>query len=330
MPKTFGQKLKLLTLAKILQEQTDEEHPMTLAEMQAQLALSGIASERKSLYDDLTELELFGMDIIRVKGKHTGYFLGSREFELPELRLLVDAVQSSRFLTSKKSAALIKKLQTLTSVHQAKALTRQVTVAGRIKTMNESIYLNVDALSGAMEADRAVSFLYFEWDGAGRKVLKRNGGRYVVSPYLLHWDDENYYLIGVEEESGAIRHFRVDKMQSLRQLETARFGKDVFRDLDAAAYEKKTFGMFGGREESVTLWFHESLAGVFFDRFGSGLVTRRRDGGYETTLLVLVSPPFLSWIMGFGDRVRVLAPDSVREEILDLAKKVLIANGGAL
>ena len=328
MPRSYGQKLKLLTLAKILQEQTDEDHPMTVAQMQEQLALAGINAERKSLYDDLAELEYFGMDIVRIKEKHTGYYLGARDFELPELRLLVDAVQSSRFLTSKKSAALIKKLQTLTSVHLAKNLTRQVTVAGRIKTMNESIYLNVDALSCAMDADRAVSFQYFEWDGAGRKVLRRNGERYLVSPYLLHWDDENYYLIGVERESGSIRHFRVDKMQSIRQTQDRRFGKEVFRDLDPAAYEKKTFGMFGGREENVTLWFRESLAGVFFDRFGTNLVTRKREDGYETTLPVMVSPPFFGWLMSFGDRVRIVSPESVKNELTDLAKQVLDANGG--
>lgn len=328
MPKSRGQKLKLLTLAKILSEQTDEEHPMTLSEMQEQLALSGIASERKSLYSDLEELQLYGMDVVRVKGKHTGYFLGERDFELPELRLLVDAVQSSRFLTSKKSAALIRKLQTLTSIHQAKSLSRQVSVAGRIKTMNESIYLIVDALSNAMDEDRAVSFLYFEWNSAGQKALKRGGERYVVSPYLLHWDDENYYLIGVERESGAIRHFRVDKMQSIRQLAEKRFGKDVFRGLDPAAYEKKTFGMFGGREESVTLWCRDKLAGVFFDRFGSNLVTRKREDGFETTLQVLVSPPFLAWLMGFGDGVKVLAPESVKQELVALAKQVIKANGG--
>ncbi|MBP5289093.1 MAG: WYL domain-containing protein, partial [Clostridia bacterium] len=291
MPRTFGQKLKLLTLAKLLSERTDEDHPMTLAQMRTHLARAGINAERKSLYSDLEELQLFGMDIVRVKGKHTGYFLGERDFELPELRLLVDAVQSSRFLTSKKSAELIRKLQTLTSVHQAKSLSRQVTVAGRIKTMNESIYLNVDALSSAMDQDRAVSFLYFEWNSAGKKVPRRDGGRYVVSPYLLHWDNENYYLIGVEENSGAIRHFRVDKMQSIRQTDRERFGKEAFRDLDAAAYEKKTFGMFGGREESVTLFVREELAGVFFDRFGK-LVTRKRDGGFETTVRVMISPPF--------------------------------------
>ncbi len=328
MPRAFGQKAKLLTLAKLLTEQTDEDHPMTLAEMQTHLAAAGIRSERKSLYSDLEELQLFGLDIVRVKGKHTGYFLGERDFELPELRLLVDAVQSSRFLTSRKSAELIRKLQTLTSTHLAKTLSRQVAVAGRIKTMNESIYLTVDALSTAIEQDRAVSFQYFEWNSAGEKVLRRGGERYVASPYLLHWDDENYYLIAVEEASREIRHFRVDKMQGIRQTERSRFGKEIFRDLDPAAYEKKTFGMFGGREERVTLWCREELAGVFFDRFGSNLVTRKREGGFETTLPVMVSPPFLAWLMGFGDKVRVIEPESVRLELVEKAREVLRANGG--
>lgn len=327
MPRTRGQKLKMLELARLLQERTDEEHPLTLSEIIRALDAAGIAAERKSLYSDLEELQNFGLDVIRVKGKQTGYYLGERDFQLPELRLLVDAVQSSRFLTRKKSEELIRKLQRLTSTHQAKSLMREVSVAGRIKTMNESIYITVDELSGAMEDDRMVSFQYFERNSAGERILRRNGRRYRVSPYLLHWDSENYYLVAVDEESGGIRHFRVDKMQNVIREEDARKGQEAVQNLDPAAYEKKLFGMFGGREESVTLRCAEDLAGVFFDRFGDSLVTRRYDGFFETTLHVQISPVFLSWLMTFGERVKILEPESVRQNYIDLARQCLKANG---
>ena len=326
MPRSGGQKMKLITLARILWEETDEDHPMTLAEVIRRLEAQGIPAERKSLYDDLEELSLFGLDVVRIKAKNTGYYLGDRLFELPELRLLVDAVQSSRFLSHRKSETLIRKLQKLASNHQALHLARQVTVAGRVKSMNESVYRNVDALSTAVENDRAVSFLYMEWTSSGAKTPRRGGARYRVAPYLLHWDNENYYLIGVEEESGAIRHFRVDKMQNILQEEDRRWGAEVFRNVDPADYEKKAFDMFGGKDESVDLWVREDLAGVFFDRFGK-LVTRKSEGGFETTVRVMVSPPFLSWLMGFGKGVRVLGPESVKQEILSMARDVLAANG---
>lgn len=322
MPKHSRQKQKILYLARFLLEETDEEHPATMGDIIASLERQGIRAERKSIYADLEELRTFGLDIIRTRSKTTGYFVGDRTFQLPEVRLLVDAVQSSRFLTRRKSEELISKLQTLLSRGEAKSLSRTVFVAGRIKTMNESIYNNVDAISRAIEEKKKVSFGYFEWDEKGEKRLRRNGERYVVSPYFLVWDDENYYLVAHEEKSGEKRHFRVDKMMQIRVMEEARGGEELFCSVDPAHYEKKTFGMFGGKEERVTLRCDKSVAGVFFDRFGT-LVTRSVSEGFEVTLGVLVSPMFFSWLMGFGDRVKILAPDTVREDFYRHVKAIL-------
>ena len=327
MPRYTGQKLKLLVLARLLEERTDEDHPMTIAQMISALDAAGIRAERKSLYDDLQSLEDFGLDVVRTKGKSTGYFIGSRDFELPELRLLVDAVQSSRFLTKKKSEELIRKLQRLTSVHEAGKLSHVVSVAGRVKTMNESIYRNVDALSAAIEADRQVSFQYFDRDLSGEKVLRRGGERYAVSPCLLNWDNENYYLIGVEQKSGEIRHFRVDKMLSIREEEEKRAFPPGFQMPDSARYERMTFGMYGGEEARVTLAAPEDLVGVFFDRFGKEIVLRRREDGFETTVPVQVSPVFLGWVASFGGRVRILSPAPVREDLRRLAQALLETHG---
>ncbi|MBR2353486.1 MAG: WYL domain-containing protein [Clostridia bacterium] len=322
MPRKSGQKRKLLYLAKFLLEETDEEHPATMQRMLDFLGAQGIEAERKSIYADLEELRTIGVDVICARGRTTGYFVGERSFQLPEVRLLVDAVQSSRFLTKKKSEELIGKLQGLVSRHQAKSITRQVLVAGRIKTMNESVYTAVDAIGSAMEKDCKIRFRYFEWDGEGNKKLRRNGALYTVSPYFLVWDDENYYLVALEE-NGEKRHFRVDKMLSVEESGERRDKSDAITPEDGADYEKKTFGMFGGRELRVTLSFHESLAGVFFDRFGRELVTRRTGDRLECSVPVAVSPMFYAWLMGFGNRVEVLGPEEVRREFVEMAEGIL-------
>lgn len=321
--KSFGQKQKILYLAKFFLEETDEEHPATMADILAYLSRAGIEAERKSIYSDLEALQLFGLDIITLRGRGGGYFLGERKFQLPEVRLLVDAVQSSRFLTRKKSEELIRKLRSLTSRHQSSALSHNVSVSGRIKTMNESIYRNVDTVSCAIEENKRIRFRYFDWAEGGEKRLRRGGAYYTVSPFFLIWDDENYYLIAVEEESGEKRHFRVDKMLAIEALEEKRRGGELFGDLSPADYEKKTFGMYGGKEERVTLWWSTDLIGVFYDRFGKDIATRKAPGGFLSSHSLMVSPVFYSFLMGFGSKIKILSPQWVQEEFCALAKSAL-------
>ncbi|MBR5295362.1 MAG: WYL domain-containing protein, partial [Clostridia bacterium] len=280
--------------------------------------------ERKSIYSDLEELRLFGLDIVTLRGQGGGYFLADRKFQLPEVRLLVDAVQSSRFVTRKKSEELIGKLRSLASRHESYALGHNVFVSGRIKTMNESIYRNVDAISFAIENNKKIRFRYFEWDTTGEKKFRRGGDFYTVSPYFLIWDDENYYLIAVEE-NGEKRHFRVDKMLNIDLVEELREGKENFGDTDPADYEKKTFGMYGGTEERVSIWWDESLAGVFYDRFGKENAVQKKDGGFISSHRIMTSPVFYSFLMGFGDKVKILSPESAAKELCSLAKKALSA-----
>ncbi len=314
MARSSRQKRKILILAQLLLRETDENHPMTVAQMIRALEAQGILSERKSIYADLEELRDFGLDIIKTYGNTVGYFIGSRHFELPEVRLLVDAVQSSRFLTKKKSEELIEKLESLASRHEAKTLSHNVFVSNRIKTMNDSIYRNVDAIGEALEKKNKIRFRYFDWDIDGKKEYRRDGEFYTVSPFFLIWNDESYYLLCVEEESGERRHFRVDKMNSVTRLEEKREGAESFRDFDPALYGKKMFGMFSGREERVTLWCDPSLAGVFYDRFGEHLAIQKSQKGFITTLPIFVSPMFYAWLAGFGERVRILAPESAKQE----------------
>ena len=324
MAKGQNQKAKLLYLARILSQQTDQEHPMTIARMMDLLQAQGVdVRDRKSLYDDLETLRVFGMDIEKQReGRSVGYYVAGREFELPELKLLVDAVQSSRFITRKKTDQLIRKVESLTSVHQARQLQRQVYVTGRIKSMNESIYYTVDALHEAIDSGKQIRFHYFEWAlGRGRerveKRLRRGGGWYQVSPFSLVWDNENYYLVAFETESGTVRHYRVDKMQDLTVTDLPREG--LPENFDPAAYAGSLFGMYHGVQETVKLRFENSLIGVVADRFGREVfLSPDGDSHFTVTTKVAVSPQFLSWVFSFGPQAQILSPEPVRNQFLQL------------
>lgn len=318
MPKNPNQKLKLLYLMKILLEKTDEEHPMPLIELLNQLALYGIKAERKSIYDDMEALRLYGLDVELSSGGKKGYYIASRVFELPELRLLVDAVQSSRFITHKKSNELIKKVESLASVYEAKSLQRQVYVSNRIKTMNESIYYNVDKIHTAISENKKIQFRYFEWavsfHGLERikKQYRHDGAEYCISPWALTWDDENYYMVGFDSKADMIKHYRVDKMERILVSEEERDGQKHFSSFDMAVYSKKMFSMFGGKEEEVVLRFSNRLIGVVIDRFGQEVFLTKEDSEHFCIKTrVAVSPQFLSWIFGLGTDVQILSPQSV-------------------
>ena len=332
MAKSSNQKLKLMYLAKILQEKTDEDHGLTMPELIEQLALYDVKAERKSIYYDIeARREQLDMDVEkRVEGNRTEYYLGSRDFELAELKLLVDAVQSSRFMTREKTEDLIRKIEGLTSTHQAKQLSRQVHVANRVKTMNKSIY-TVDGLHGAISQNRQISFQYVKWNVKMEREPQHNGKIYKVSPWALMWDDENYYLVAFDSENQEIRHYRVDRMTNLKQLEERREGEDAFKHFDMGIYSRKTFGMYHGRDEHVTLRCENSMADSIIDRFGQDLFLRPVEGVsvdgvrqpstyFDVTVKVSVSPVFLTWLMNFGGRVRIESPQWVIDEQVKLAK----------
>ncbi len=324
MAKSANQKIKILYLMKIFLEQTDEEHGLTLSELSDALASYGVEAERKTLYDDIETLRLFGLDIEKIREKQTTYRVMSRDFEIPELKLLVDAVQSSKFITHKKSSGLIKKIEGLASKYSAQQLQRQVFVTNRIKTMNESIYYTVDLLHEAINKNLKISFQYFDWDENKKKVLRHDGQKYLISPWALTWDDENYYMIGFDSEIQDKKHFRVDKMTAIQITQEKRDGAEHFQKFDTALYSKKTFGMFGGREESVTLLCENNLAHIMLDRFGHEISFFKVDSEhFKFTAKVSVSPLFLSWIMNFGSKVKILSPSSVIEDFKALATEAL-------
>jgi len=324
MPKGENQKLKLFYLAKILQEKTDEEHFLTMPDILQELEKYGVSAERKSIYDDVRALQDLGIDVVADKvGRGCHYRVLGREFELAELKLLVDAIQSSKFITEKKSRALIKKIEGLTSVHQAKKLHRQVYVQGRIKTMNESIYYSVDDIHSAIANNKKIKFQYTAWNIKKELEVKHGGKYYVMSPWGLSWDDENYYLVAYDSELEKVKHFRVDKMIKISVLDEPRDGKEFFKNLDMAEYAKKNFGMFGGEEASVKLEIPNSMVGVFIDRFGTGISVRtmNEDTSY-VTIFAAVSHQFFGWILGLGPDVKIVSPDNVVDDMKDYLKAI--------
>lgn len=321
MPKNPNQKLKLLYLCRLLLQKTDEEHMLSAYDLLQALAGYGIDAERKSIYSDMEALRHFGLDIELQRGRGGGYYVASRTFELAELKLLVDAIQCSRFITEKKSNELIKKLESLASEPQARALQRQVYVSDRVKTMNESIYYNIDALHTAVSTGVQITFQYFEWKldfsapGHMRKNYRKNGALYQVSPWALTWDDENYYMVAYDAASDSIRHYRVDKMEHISLTSLAREGQQMFHDqFNIAAYSRKLFGMFSGVEKSVQLACENHFIGVIRDRFGEDLMIRKLDDEhFAVNVTVAVSPHFFSWVFGLGGGVRIIGPDDVLE-----------------
>lgn len=340
MPKSANQKLKLLYLMDILLERTDEEHGITMQEILDALKAHGVTAERKSIYDDFESLRTYGLDVLmRKENKSYVYYAPNPRFELAELKLLVDSVQAAKFITAKKSNELIKKIEKLASRYEAGKLQRQVFVAERVKTENESIFYNVDILHAAIGENTQISFQYFQWNVKKEAELRRNGERYVVSPWALSWDDEYYYLIAYDSVAAEIRHYRVDKMLKIQTTGEMREGQEAFRAFDPASYTRKSFGMFGGREETVTLLCRNSLAGVIIDRFGrdvfmvpqrggAGDVTVQGDGQentqdwFKTKVKVAVSRHFLSWVIALGEGVKVIGPDWVVDEMRDEVRRL--------
>ena len=306
-------KMKMLHLVRIFTQDTDDEHALTLQEIISKLDAVNIKADRKTLYDDFEELREYGYDIIaEQRNRNTYYHLGAREFELPELKLLVDSVQAAKFITTRKSRDLIRKLEKHVSRYQAEQLHRQVYIAGRIKAMNESIYYNIDKLHEAINRGVQIRFQYGQWNVNKEIELRRDGAWYQVSPWALTWDNENYYLVAYDAEAKMIKHYRVDKMLRIAALEEARLGKETFKAFDMAKYAKSVFGMFTGEETVVSLVAENHMAGVVIDRFGKDISIKPLDEAhFQAEVKATISPQFIGWIIALGKSIKITGPDAV-------------------
>lgn len=322
---SFDQKLRTLYLMEILLERTNDEHMLNATELCTILDQEyGISTDRRTIYTEMEILEKFGLDIQQKKGKNSGYYIGARDFELPELKLLVDAVQSSKFITEKKSKELIQKLEKLCCKTDAAILSKYVFIVNRPKTENETVYYNVDYIHNAIYENKEISFQYAEWTTKKEFKLKKEGAFYVVSPWALTWDDENYYLVAYDEVAGIIKHYRVDKMQRTKILKTDRKGEESFKNFDLAFYAKKTFGMYGGIDAEVTLECKNELAGVVIDRFGHDVwLIPQGEDYFKIKVLVSVSPQFFGWITGIGPGMKIIGPKDVKNQYKEYLLNVL-------
>ena len=309
MARSANQKLKLLYLCRILMEQTDEEHPLSVQELIAQLAQYNIQAERKSIYDDLDALARFGVDVQCRKGRSPGWFVGGRDFELPELKLLVDAVQSSSVISARTSKRIIHKLEALCSDYEGTQLQRQVYVDGRPKTDSQTLLYSIDALHTAINRGCLVQFRY-----KGSSAVR------TVSPWQLAWENGCYYLIAYQDEKAPpVRHYRVDRMAGVLVLDEPRRGKEFFRTFDLPAYLRKHFNMFGGTEYRVTLRCAADLEPVMRERFGREPVFCPEDAEhFHFDVPICVSQQFFGWVCGFGGKVEVTAPAAVRAQLHEM------------
>lgn len=319
------EKLKILQLRQLLLDETDKEHPLNAAQiMEKMMSLYGFSYNRKTIYADVERLKSYGMLIEQNRGQNGGYYVVNRNFELPELKLLVDAVQSSKFITKKQSAELIKKLERETSRENAKQLQRQVFIYNRIKTGNMAIYNNVDVIHAAIHDNLQIGFRYCEWTIQKKLSCRKDGAEYIISPWALTWDDENYYLVGYDAEREMIKHYRVDKMQDTRIIDRKRQGRDRFEDFDLAAFARKTFGMYGGQDRKLTLEAENHLAGVLIDRFGTDIIMAPHGKEhFHTSVIVTVSPQFFGWLAGIGKGIRIQWPEDVREQYREYLQGII-------
>lgn len=313
-----------LLILRLLMESSDEAHPVSMDQILEMLEKEGIPASRKSVYQDIDSLVACGYDIVSLKGARFGYYLSSRNFEPAELKLLVDSVQSSRFITTKKTSELIKKIESLASRHEGADLQRQVYVTGRVKSMNESVYNNVDRISTAINTNSSITFKYFDYDTSLKKVYHQDGTYYSVSPFALIWDNENYYLLGYDEPAEMMKHFRVDKMEHISLTDCRRTGTDLFRTEDLSGYSVMHFGMYHGELQNVRIRFRNRLAGQVIDRFGKDIsMFPDIDGFFNIDVKVAVSPVFFSWIFSFGDDAEIIRPESVRKEAEEYLARLL-------
>ena len=322
MPKSDNQKVKILYILDYLQKNSREDRLVRTAELISMLERHhNISCDRKTVYSDIAALQDYGVDIISVPGKNGGYYIASRNFELPELKLLIDAVQSSRYLTEKKSRELIEKLCTQCNEYDANLIRRNVLVSGRVKSMNETIYYNVDSIQDAITQNVQISFRYFDWD-LGRKRRYREK-EYLASPYGLCQDNENCYLLAYAERHG-ITSYRVDRMTDIQLLNQARIPCPELTGKALNEHANQLFQMFAGDAVDVKMRFHKELINVVVDRFGKDtMLIPDGEDHFNFTVKVAVSPMFLSWVIGFGNKAKILYPQSVADRCRALCMEAL-------
>lgn len=314
MSKNENQKLKLIRILGILLENTDEEVGITVKDLIARLDTYGIRAERKSIYDDFIALDALGFEVIKLDTRPVSYTLAERIFEFAELKMLVDAIQSSRFITAEQSRKLIGKLEVFAGARRKAELSRAVVVEDRVKTVNRASLYSIDCIHAAINGTSRLSFTYFDYGADKRQVLRHGGAPYDVTPKALLWSDDNYYLVAYDEAEGVIKNFRVDKMLKTALVDKKPSAEALSAVVDPATYSRRIFGMYGGEDTLVTLEFDERLVGAVIDRFGKDISIIPKGDRLRTSVRVMVSPTFFSWVFSFGGGISIASPEKVRDK----------------
>lgn len=311
--------IRIIELLRFLYQQTDEAHAVTVSEMIEYLKSKGIPSVRQTVYTDLEALDTAGIDIVQIKSTQNRYFIGSRIFEYPELKMLVDAVASSKVISAKKSQALIQKLGQLTSIQQAEQLQRLASLSSRVKPHNEKVYYIIDSIQTAILDQHQISFQYNEYTPEKKKILKHDGYRYILDPYALEWKNDHYYLIGYSHKHKGIAHFRVDCLTSVEPLDS-KF--QPMPDFDVAAYTNKMVDMFAAEHaEQVKLLCSNELMRVIIDHYGEDIEISPYDDTHFTVIIeVNPSGTFYGWVFKFMGKIRILSPQSCVDKMQDIAR----------
>lgn len=320
-------KARLLYVQKLLEQYSDEEHPLTTSDLISMLSEQyGISAHRITLKTDIETLQSYGVDIEVINSSQNKYYIAGRKFEIPELKLLIDAVESSKFITEKKSEVMVSKLTSLVSKHQAKQLKRNLCIPDRIKPDNEMIYYIVDAINDAINAGKKISFLYFEYNAKKEKKLKNNGKPYIVSPFSLVWNGDFYYVVGYSEKHKDVGVFRVDRISKTPTV----LEDDALpapEDFNIADYTRSVFQMYGSDACEVTLRCDNSLMKYIIERFGEDVQTTAHDRtSFRAIVDVELSPTFYSWVFTFSGKVQILTPEHAKVQYCDMLKTALKAN----
>ena len=322
MPGEKNKKGRLLALQQYLYKNTDENHPATTVELIEAMEKRGYSANRKTIKDDIDTLIEFDIDIITNVSRGNSYFMGNRRFEIPELKLLVDAVSSSRFISAGKSENLIDKISTMASVYQKNRITPRIYTAERIKTDNPQLYYVIDKLIEAVQAKKKVRFLYIDFDADKKRMLRNDGEIYINSPYGCLWNDDYYYLIGYSDKRQKVVTFRIDRIIDLELLGEIAIPEP--KDFNISDFARKIIEMYDGEEQQVELICDNELMKLVIDRFGDGIHTERvSNEQFKATVTVFVSKTFYAWAFRFAGQMKILSPLSVKQEYIEMARKVL-------
>lgn len=307
----------------ILLNETDENHPLNANEIIDRLNEMGVDAERKSIYSDISTLLEYGLNIEKSEEYKGGYYIADKSFELAELKLLVDAISSSRFISEKKAKDLVDRIAGLGNVYDARELSRQVVVPNRNQGRGEKTFYAIDTIYRCIDENHKMSFKYFKWNAKKEKEFKYDGERITVSPACLMWFDENYYLVAYSDKREDIRYYRVDKMESVEEIDELREG---IADIDRkriAQIARNSFGMYQGETRTVNIVCDSSIVGVFIDRFGYDIDITEKGNKARVRIELEVSPQFYGWISGLGDKAYIEGPKDIRDEYKDYIKALM-------